>query len=482
MKPYKILLFLLSVYILIFIISFFFPENGIKISQDIKLNFISPKEIFDTRKIIYADISDIIENTKVKEDTISEDNDTVPAADANLINTGSLENLIHHIQFPDKNKAVLYNFFRNIEKNKGLIRILHYGDSQIEGDRITAFLRNKIQARFGGSGAGLLPVINIHKYSLSVNQSESENWKKYTIAGKKDSLLRHNRYGLLGNFARFAPLPEEKELNDTSVYEGWLKLKLSKNSFINTRYYKKCKIYYGYNRDTVIAGLIVNDSLIRTDTLVPNESLQVLQWDVERSPKELIINFRGKDSPDIYAVALDNVRGIAVDNIPMRGSAGLDFTRMNQSLLKRMYKDLNVKLLILEFGVNVVPNIKDDYTYYENWFYSQLKALKALDPDLSIIVIGLSDMSRKVKDHYESYPNIGKIRDAQRNAAFRAGCAFWDIYEAMGGQNSMPSWVFADPPLGQKDFTHFTPTGAMFAAQMFYNAFIYEYNEYIKNK
>jgi len=481
-KPYKILLFLLSVYILLFIISFFFPDNGITIPGNIKLNFITPEEIFSTDKTKYADITNIIENIKVKEDTISANNDTVMASDSIPADTAGTKNLIHYIQFPDSNKAVLYDFFRAIEKNSGLIRVLHYGDSQIEGDRITAYLRNKLQARFGGSGAGLLPVINIHKYSLSVNQYYSENWKRYSVTGKKDTLLDHKRYGMLGNFARFTPLPAEKDISDTSVHTGWISLRLSRNSFTNTRYYKKCRVYYGYNKDTVIAGLIVEDSLIMTDTLFPCERSRTLEWDVINSPKEVIINFTGKDSPDIYAVSLDNIRGVAVDNIPLRGSAGLDFTRIDQGQLKMMYKELNVKLLLLEFGVNVVPKVKDDYTYYENWFYSQLAALKRLDPDISIIVLGLSDMSRKVKDNYESYPNIEKIRDAQRNAAFRAGCAFWDIYEAMGGKNSMPGWVFADPPLGQKDFTHFTPRGAMFVAQMFYDAFIYEYKEYIRGK
>jgi hypothetical protein len=87
----------------------------------------------------------------------------------------------------------------------------------------------------------------------------------------------------------------------------------------------------------------------------------------------------------------------------------------------------------------------------------------------------------KDKDRYVSYPNIEKIRDAMKNAAFDANCAYWDMYEAMGGKNSMPSWVFATPSLASKDFVHFNTRGARIIANMFYNSLMYEYNLYKKN-
>jgi hypothetical protein len=73
---------------------------------------------------------------------------------------------------------------------------------------------------------------------------------------------------------------------------------------------------------------------------------------------------------------------------------------------------------------------------------------------------------------------VEKVRDALRNAAFESGPAFWDMYTAMGGQNSMPSWVFADPPLASGDFVHFNHRGAKTIAQMFYNSFAFEYHRF----
>jgi lysophospholipase L1-like esterase len=192
----------------------------------------------------------------------------------------------------------------------------------------------------------------------------------------------------------------------------------------------------------------------------------------------LRLEFSGYDSPDIYALALDGTHGVAVDNIPLRGSSGLIFTSTSQNMLQSIYQNLNAKLVILQFGGNVAPAMHDNYDGYEASFYSQLITLKKLIPGVTVIVIGIADMSIKDKDKYVSYPNVAIIRDALKNATFKAKCAYWDTYEAMGGANSMPSWVFSDPPLAEKDFIHFTVKGSSIVAQMFYKALMFEYNEY----
>jgi hypothetical protein len=90
-------------------------------------------------------------------------------------------------------------------------------------------------------------------------------------------------------------------------------------------------------------------------------------------------------------------------------------------------------------------------------------------------------MSVKEKNRYVTNPNVEKVRDALKSAAFKSGAAFWDMYKAMGGENSMPSWVFANPPLASGDFVHFNSRGAKTIAQMFYNAFILEYHRFEKH-
>jgi hypothetical protein len=47
-------------------------------------------------------------------------------------------------------------------------RILHYGDSQLEGDRISGYLRQRLQAVFGGSGPGFIPIKQVVRFIFKI--------------------------------------------------------------------------------------------------------------------------------------------------------------------------------------------------------------------------------------------------------------------------------------------------------------------------
>ncbi len=478
MKPLKSLFFLFVVFAFLALISWQIPKNGIIITKNIKIKFPTLSSIFGNNKIKYADISEIIKTNELSEDkSLKTDSILIDS-----LNVDSIIKVVQPLEFCDSEKTSLLPFFKNVQRNNGLIRVLHYGESQIEGDRITGFLRSRFQGKFGGEGGGLMPLMEVNNISGAIDIENTGDWKRYTLFGKKDKNIIHNKYGIMLSFSRFAPIYNDSLPNDSIIYEASLDIKKSSSSYGNCYKFKEIKLLYSNNKKPVMVELYDGDKLLGFETLLSGNDFKITTFKIKDSFKQLTFKFSGKDSPDLYGIAFDGENGLAFDNIPLRGSSGTDFTRNNLTLLKEMYEKLNVKLLIYEFGVNVVPNVQEDYTFYENWVYSQLSALKRIHPDMGIIVIGLSDMSQKTENGYESYPNIEKIRDAQKKAAFRANCAFWDFYKAMGGKNSMPSWVNADPPMAAKDFTHLSPRGARIVAEMIYNALVLEYNNFkIKN-
>jgi len=356
---------------------------------------------------------------------------------------------------------------------------MHYGDSQIEGDRMSSLIRYRLQKQFGGMGIGLQPAVQLYGYQLSLRHTASDNWTRYTSFGKVDSTLEHNRYGALGSFARFTPHITDSLISDSVLYEAWIDIEQSKRAYSLSRVFKRCRLYYGNMTQPVFYELYSDGELYDADFMEVAEGLQVKQWDFQECPQKMRLKFASAASPDFYGFSLDDNTGISLDNIPMRGSAGLVFTKIDGDLLKQMYDTLGVKCLLLQFGGNVVPYIAENYTYYEKWFYNQLKELKALVPGLTIVVIGVADMSVKEKDVFVSYPNLENIRDALKSAAFSADCPYWDMYEAMGGKNSMPSWVFAEPSLATSDFVHLNERGARVIAEMFYNALMHDYNGWL---
>lgn len=484
-RPNITLLFLLSVLTVLLIIAVIFPDKGLAVGKNARLKFAKPADIFSRESEDYADISNIIKSDALLDDTllanlVNEEEEV--AWDTIRANADSLRQSIRRLQFPDNNRQLIYPVFKALDKaatSSKPVRIIHYGDSQIEGDRITSFIRNRLQKKFGGMGVGLVPVQHVYDFKFSIIQDDSDNWYRYTIYGNRDTTLLHNRYGALGSLARFSPYITDT-LSESKDYEAWVSFAPSTYSYSNTKHFQQCRVFYSHNPEPFLTELYQDETLVEAEMYPASSSLQTIRWIFDQPVSNIRIVFKGSNSPDIYGIALDGITGVAVDNIPMRGNAGLVFTKMDERLLRNHYKELNTKLIILQFGGNVVPYITD-FGYYERLFSAQLRRIKKVTPDAAIIVIGVADMSIKEKNRYVSYPNIENVRDALKNATLKNKAIYWDMYEAMGGKNSMPSWVFANPPLAAKDFVHFNPKGAKIIAHMFYNSFIYEYNVYKKH-
>jgi len=479
MKPIRIFFLLLIVFIFFLLVSFLLPDRDMTISKGISIRFPSLIKIFQPRDIEYADIASILQQKRSDTDSLVRiaETDTLKRPDSLLIKLVS-----QPLDYPCDDKTVLYPFFRKLEEsliNKQGIHILHYGDSQLEGDRITDYLRSRFQAEFGGSGPGILP-LGEEDYRLALSSSVSGNWQRHNLMGIKYKDQGSHPYGPLGSYFRFTSDQPDSATGNGKTQQAWITFRGKGVTSGRADQYQRCRIFYENYQQPVKVSFFNEDVKLKSDTLPPSRSLKEYDLSFTETPSSLTIRFTGAGSPDFYGICLDSPSGISVDNIPIRGSSGLEFTRMNPALITEMYRILNVKLLILQFGVNVVPGDLDDYTYYENGFYSQICQLKKLNPGISIIVIGVSDASRKNGDTYESYPCVEKILNAQKSATLKAGCVFWNLYAAMGGKNSMPSWVFAKEPLATTDFLHFNYAGARIVGKMFYSALINDYNEFIR--
>ncbi len=505
MTPKKILIFIASVFFILLILSVVFPKNGIKLPGKISLNFIDFEDLINPPKQQKKDISDILELTNLseKEDTSAFEIKNNSQFDSVMIDSQyvyydpvpiRIDSVVRYIEFPDNSRSSLDRFFEilaTIKNENKIVRIMHYGDSQIETDRITDYFRYKLQTQFGGVGPGLVPAVKAFDFKSPMIHTFTGNWKRYTVYGRKDTSVRHNKFGMLGSFSRFTPITSDTAknyINNDALMPHKLKsyaqitITQSPYSFITTKQYQRCKMFYGNNKSPFKVKVYKDDILLSDETVDTVKNYSVKTWNLNTAPENLRFEFEAEDSPDIYGFSLEGLSGINVDNIGMRGSGGIIFTLMNLSMLSQMYQQLNTKLLILQFGGNIVPGEQKNYDFYRKSFSRQLKTIKKIAPDISILIIGLADMSKKEDELYVSYPNIKLIRDALKQAGFENDCAYWDMYEAMGGENSMPSWVFHDPPLGEKDFTHFTPQGARYISKMFYNAFMYEYNNYLKRR
>lgn len=330
-------------------------------------------------------------------------------------------------------EATLERFFLAL-KTAGTqsIRVVHFGDSQIEQDRISMTLRRHWQHQYGGSGLGLVPVMQtVPTYTL--DQTLTMNGqpvlytggpKRYFVYGPK-TLRReeNNRYGVMGQVT---------VMND-SLVKGSEELRL-----------------------TFAPRKQVDDEYTRV-RLWADSSITM-----EVEDKHVVV-LRGRG--DVYGLSLEGKTGVYVDNIPMRGSAGTMFTNMDEALLRDYFTKTNTRLIIMQYGGNALPNIQSHSLVTEtvNALGRQVQFLQQAAPEADVLFIGPSDMLVNEQGEMHSDPMVMYMDRQLEKMASKRGIVYFSTFQAMGGENAMLRWQ--EQGLAGDDGIHFTKKGADLIAE-----------------
>ena len=133
-------------------------------------------------------------------------------------------------------------------------------------------------------------------------------------------------------------------------------------------------------------------------------------------------------------------------------------------------------LIILHFGANEATFGSTDYNWYKNQMIKIINGLKKAFPNTSILMIGVGDRAIKRGTRFVTDPAVKILIKTQKEIASSTGIAFWNLFEAMGGDNSIDSWVHANPPLALMDYTHPTLQGSVKIADMISKAIMDAYD------
>ena len=351
------------------------------------------------------------------------------------------------------------------------VRVVHYGDSQIEEDRITNVLRERWQKQYGGGGTGLLPLhqtipTRTIRQWLSINgvvQTAQKGPKRYLVYGLRSMRLADSDdYGVMGQVA----------VMDSTLVKG------SEDIVMNIEPIdKKRKPHNYFNRVRVLtdsAYAIKNFELrIKSgDSLnvIKNSELRIKSQDflLPDSTTKCEIHLQGKGN--VYGVSLETPTGVIVDNIPMRGCSGNIFTKIDSTQLSDFYRETNTRLIILQFGGNMIPQTENPSTisgYVRSTLRQQIRYIRACAPQASILFIGPSDMSTNIDGQMTTYPLVPYMDKLLKKMAAEEQIAYWSMYDAMGGKDSMVRWV--ENGLAGSDYVHFTRAGANNIGKKLYN-------------
>ena len=391
-------------------------------------------------------------------------------------------------------KTALDLFFNALltEKDSCLVRIAHYGDSQLEGDRVTNIFRKKFQDKFGGYGQGFVPFTDLTP-SISYNRQSGENWMRYTVFNRK---YNSGNYGLSGTVYKFTNCVlvelDSSETADNELaaendsIEKPKELICYDNASVRYKFrtpYDQMRIMYGNVTAKCKLEAFNNNTgeLLAEDSLMPGEVFNTKRIPLSSNVLNIKLQFTSDVSPEFYALCFDSYKGVQVDNYAIRGHSGDGLMLINPDILARQLKELNVKLIIFQYGANVVPYIRSEEAcqWLKTLYYDLFMRFKQAAPNTGILVIGAGDMARQVEGGYASYSMLPRIRDVQREAALEAGCAFFDLFGMMGGSNSIISW--SRKKLASTD-GHLSPKGQEILGNELFSALMVEYNMFLYKK
>ena len=322
-------------------------------------------------------------------------------------------------------RIFLQSFYASLaETGSRTVRVLHYGDSQIEEDRMTMQIREALQNEYGGRGVGLMPLAQTIpaitvKQQLFMNGrfvTPAQGPRRYFVYGFKRDQRADGMYGVMGQMA---------EMNDSLVNGSEQIMAVCTPQSKQTRYtrwqvFADSSVHYTFSGDTVrLSG-------------------------------------RGR----VYGLSQESETGIIVDNIPMRGCLGTVFTKMDSTQLATFYREQNVRLIIMQFGGNAIPSNQNPGTIASIVYglREQVRFLRTCAPQASILFIGPSDMLTQTDGEWKTYPMVPYMDRLLRKMALEENIAYFSLFRWMGGAGSMVRWQ--EVGLAGSDGVHFYRSGA----------------------
>lgn len=398
-------------------------------------------------------------------------NDSLSVADADsLINDTLIARINIETSVNSEGFGNLVNFYNKLYElettGKGRVRIAYFGDSMNDGDLIVQDIRSAYQNQYGGKGVGFVGITSLSASArYSVSHQFSKNWETQSFLNIKKP---KRSFGIDGQVS-FAP----------QGAQAWIKY--SANDHANATLLYNPTLFYGNssNHNASVNISIRKDSSVRYD-LITDRLLNTIR--LSSSTKTLRATFEKADSIPFYGVNFDDGLGVHVDNFSLRGNSGLPLSLFNKDLMNALDKVLNYDLIVLQYGTNVLGYGTTDYSWYEAKMLGVVNHLQECFPNASILIISTGDRAIKVNMDMQTDKAVEPLVKHQRLYAEKTHSGFINLYSLMGGYGSMIKWVQENPPLANKDYTHFNQKGAKKIGNLIYGELDKGYFEYKKLK
>lgn len=344
------------------------------------------------------------------------------------------------------------------------VRIAYFGDSYIEGDIMTADLREMLQERFGGNGVGWLDAGS----SVNVRSRRSITQK---ISGFTEHVVVKK------------PFDEAKEGIAEKYYEvgEGAYLSLSGSRFYRHTSQWTSATLFLRTASSVTVEATASDGRRQTHVFPSSPSVQM--WNLTGSMSGVDYRFsQVGDGTLLYGVALESDRGVVLDNFSMRGSSGITLAKLPARMLEDFRRHRPYDLIILQFGLNdaVTGNTLPILQLYMGKLRKAVSHLRECFPEASILIASVPDRDQRTSDGIQTLPEVKNLVRLQEQLAADCHVAYLNFWRAMGGQNSVKALV--DRDMATKDYTHLSFGGGAVVARRVYPSFIGGLDNYLRRR
>lgn len=358
-----------------------------------------------------------------------------------------------------------YRALDELAQHPRMVRIAVFGDSFIEADIMTADLRNMLQRKYGGCGVGFVAITSTTNGFRPTVRHSFSGWGSHSIMDS--TYFDRKKQGISGHYF----IPYQGAYVELSGQDKYASLLDTCN---------RASIFF-YNKGSVALSARINREEVQSRTFTPAGNLQKMEvdgrigsvrWTVERA-----------DSTLFYGVAMDGTQGVVVDNFSLRGSSGLTLQSIPAWMLKEFNEQRPYDLIILQYGLNVATARGKNYDGYRDGMKGSIAHLKEAFPQAGLLIVSVGDRDYKAEDGtLRTMLGIKNLVRYQQNMAADNSIAFWNMFEAMGGEGSMANLVHAKPSMANYDYTHINFRGGKHLAGLLYETLVYGKEQYDRRR
>jgi hypothetical protein len=340
------------------------------------------------------------------------------------------------------------------------VRILYFGTSEIGHDRVTSQLRRHLQERFGDGGKGWVLIDRtwaILDHRDVIWTHEEPNWTSYSI---RTGVLEHGHYGL-GGVLVASTGPAWAEYGTTvpgrANAEGYYE-------FPSGTAWSRVEVHYqGHRRGGTLSVAVDDQEPTRIDTDRPRLTDEVYEIDLEDGPHRL----RLEAEPRVhgYGVVLERGQGLVLDALMVIGAWGDSMLNYDAEHLAAQVDRRDPALAIFQLGAKESlrhPELSPQQTReFVAGYQRSVELVMAGREETACLIISPKDQAYEIGGRILTRPAVPRLVAGAEEVARSSGCAFYNLYEAMGGEGTARRWALQTPRLVSSDLGHLEAEGSI---------------------